>query len=59
MRGMLIIFVGDDAVNVVDNFEDDVEDVLGDFEDDLDDVNDDVDGNLAAMSRWMKWFSSR
>ena len=33
---MLIIFVGDVTVNVVDNFEDDVEDVVGDFEDDLD-----------------------
>ena len=35
---MLIIFVGDVIVNVVDNFEDDVEDVVGDFEDDLDDM---------------------
>ena len=35
---MLIIFVGDVTVNVVDNFEDDVADVVGDFEDDVDDM---------------------
>ena len=35
---MLIIFVGDVTVNVVDNFDDDVEDVVNDFEDDLDDM---------------------
>ena len=28
MRDMLIIFVGDVTVNVVDNFEDDVEELL-------------------------------